>query len=407
MASKRPSLAFLITIAVPAFAASAAWAGPVNPDCISDSTLAKRIDSQPCGRFKSRATRFEEIGGVETEIFVDWMEHKPKGKPKGVAVLLMGGEGEAKIEKAAKGSAVAPGVTSNFLVRSGQLFAEAGYFAVSVDSPEDAMGVYLYTADFATSDAYRVSPKATQDLATVLAKANGSKNLPVFLVGTSRGANLAAAKHPLSVGVALPSPITAASGGSPAYVDAAAAASIGTPVHVLSNIYDDLGTGCLAAQRSAALALNFSGDTILSGTVNRFDDLFSTLISGGVCDALAPHGFYGIENAAVTKITGWMDDVLATLPANTRPSAKRARKSVKLSDGILQVDLSKLAKDKDGDALTFSLPHAVSSRGAPISLTTTVVSYTPVQAGIVDGFVYVVSDAKGGRSHNVVTVKVQ
>jgi predicted RNA-binding protein with TRAM domain len=380
-------------------------AAPTDPVCITDSTLAQRIDSQACGKFKSRIGRFEEIAGVEVAVVLDWMVHKPTSKPKALVVLLMGGAGQADIEKGPKGS-VAAGVTGNFLVRSAQLFAEAGYLAVSVDAPEDLFSNYLYSASNATFDAYRVSAKASQDLATVIAAANGGKNLNVFLAGTSRGANFAVAKHPLAVGVSLSSPISAPGGGSPIYVDAAAAAAVGIPSHVLSNLHDDLGVGCLVAQRSAAAALSFSGDTILLGTQNRFDDLFSTLITGGFCDALSPHGFYGIETSAVAAMTDWMDDVRTALPANTRPRAKKATRTVKFGD-ILQVDLAKLAKDKDGDGLTFSLPHAISSRGAPISLAASVVTYTPVQAGIVDGFVYVVADGKGGRSPNVVTVKVK
>jgi hypothetical protein len=69
------------------------------------------------------------------------------------------------------------------------------------------------------------------------------------------------------------------------------------------------------------------------------------------------------------------------------------------------VDLSRLVTDPDRDPLTFSLPYATSTRGAAITLAGSIATYQPSQAGITDGFVYVVSDGKKGTNAAVVRVQ--
>ncbi len=70
------------------------------------------------------------------------------------------------------------------------------------------------------------------------------------------------------------------------------------------------------------------------------------------------------------------------------------------------VNLVTLTGDADRDRLTFFLPYAASSGGAALTLHGSTVHYAPSQAGITDGFVYGVSDGRGGVSAGVVVVDV-
>lgn len=92
-------------------------------------------------------------------------------------------------------------------------------------------------------------------------------------------------------------------------------------------------------------------------------------------------------------------------PFNERPLGRGAVFSTTAGRPI-HVDLSSLAEDADADPLTFSLVHKLSSRGADLTIDGSTVTYTPGEADAVDGFVFGVSDGKGGVSHAVVTVHV-
>ena len=77
-------------------------------------------------------------------------------------------------------------------------------------------------------------------------------------------------------------------------------------------------------------------------------------------------------------------------------------------DTRLPIDLSPLVTDAIGGALTYSLPHTSTSLGGTISISGTDVTYDPPigESNIVDTFVYVVNEAGGGTSHNVIDVTI-
>ena len=97
---------------------------------------------------------------------------------------------------------------------------------------------------------------------------------------------------------------------------------------------------------------------------------------------------------------------LASLPA-TRPVAS-AQSDSTTQDTQKLIDLTDFATNAAGGALTYSLPHASTRLGGSISITGTSVTYTPPGgvSSIVDTFVYVVSEAGGGTSHNVIAVTI-
>jgi Bacterial Ig domain len=78
------------------------------------------------------------------------------------------------------------------------------------------------------------------------------------------------------------------------------------------------------------------------------------------------------------------------------------------ADTAVTIDLAGLALDANGDALTYSLPHPTSNRGGTLSLNGALVEYTPPAgfANRTDGFVFQVSDGKGGKTNGVILVAV-
>lgn len=161
---------------------------------------------------------------------------------KGLVLLFMGGEGDAGIEPAGKGAVQSP-ASANFLVRSAQLFAEAGFVAVIIDSPEGPLGPKLCTSN-ALADSYRRSPELSHDVVKVVSAVRKGRyaHLPIFVVGTSRGAIAAVQLKDLGLGVALPSPAVSAGGALSDFVGRRPAdADIEAATLVLSNVGDCCG----------------------------------------------------------------------------------------------------------------------------------------------------------------------
>lgn len=97
--------------------------------------------------------------------------------PRAVLVLLAGGGGHVDLD--AKGCARK--LTGNSLIRSQALFQQAGFVTVLVDAPSDRTG-----AD--GLGGFRIAPEHAADLGRVIADLRTRFDLPVWLVGTSRGA---------------------------------------------------------------------------------------------------------------------------------------------------------------------------------------------------------------------------
>ena len=319
-------------------------------------------------------------------------------------VLFAGGIGETDIT----GDPVTGQVftsNNNFLVRSAQLFAERGYQAVTIDRPSVAPTL------IPEYDQYRISARHAQDIVTVIARANQA-NLDVFLAGTSRGTLSVVPQWMLGIGSMLSSPVT--SGPLAAFYIGAPGipnlqpSFVRVPVHVMAHAMD----ACPVTAPAGASALH--QQFLAVGISSEFDQLsggfdLSATPGVGPCGARAYHGFLGIENAAVSEITARMDVILqqlaARFPGNRRPVARFAHLSTNVRAPAV-VNLMRLTDDPDRDRLAFFLPYSTSSRGATIEMRGPVAMYRPNQAGITDGFVYVVSDGRGGMNAGVVVVEV-
>jgi hypothetical protein len=114
-----------------------------------------------------------------------------------------------------------------------------------------------------------------------------------------------------------------------------------------------------------------------------------------------------IEPAAVGRITTWLDGRVAALAGNRHPDAAFA--TVGTAAGMQkQINLATLTRDLDGDPLSYALSQTTTSRGGSVSLTGSMVTYTPPvgASNVTDYFVYVVTDGKGGVGAAVIAVQI-
>jgi len=203
--------------------------------------------------------------------------------PRIAAVLFNGGGGRVGLAQRI------PKPGANFLVRTRALFNAQGIATAVIDVPS-----HLNEMD----DTYRMSRRHADDVGAVvkdLRKRFGE--VPVFLVGTSRGTVSAAyagsALGSAVAGVVLTSSLfnaTRAGAGLSGF-DYASVKSRLLFVHHA----DD---ACLATPYSMAerAARNYPLVTVRGGDTPR----------SGPCDPFSPHGFLGVEESTVRAITGWM-----------------------------------------------------------------------------------------------------
>jgi hypothetical protein len=269
---------------------------------------------------------------------------------------------------------------------------------LTIDRPSD-FGDYIGVSNSGYAyDDYRTSMEHAVDLSQLINVVN-TTNLPVIIAGTSRGSISAVAQHELGSLVAISAPLTSGSNGFPIGSANVLPANVPEPVHVSWHVLD----GCNSTKPANAESL-----------VSDFPDAVGVSISGGfasasstrTCNADHYHGFPGIESCAVKQATDWMAVELAAL-SNTRPLTTAQTTSTTMGNS-LPIDLDTFATAVVAGALTHSLPHAVTSLGGSISITGTIVTYTPPGgvSGIDDTFVYVVNEAGGGTSHNVIAVTI-
>jgi len=395
----------------------------------SDPSPLTFINPVACGTYGEVTTRTSDPG---QPIVIRFMKHVPAGTPKAVAVLFAGGNLNTGIQgNAATGVLTAAG--ANFLVRSAQIFADDGILAIALNRPLilTAPGPPpVFDPEYpgesgAAADRYRISPKHAFDIVRTLAVA-APATLPLFLVGTSRGTLSAAANHALGNGILLSSPVTsgtlvnacpAPGAPCPPYwighpsVPELAPGGVARPAHVMAHKQD----GCPVTVPSDAEALHITLKA--AGVDTRFDQ-----VNGGfdlvgidplvdVCDAKTHHGYLGMENKAVREITKRIDELLGELRRRFRNNQRPVAGTSTIIGAPFTVSLPSLVTNPDGDPLTFALPNPQSYRGQDLALSATgTVTYTPPAAppvGFTDGFVYVVSDGKGGISAGYVTVSLR
>jgi acetyl esterase/lipase len=214
-------------------------------------------------------------------------------QPKGAVILFAGGNGGLQIgEDGNFGS-----LRGNFLVRSRQLFADQGYTVAVIDAPSDRQSSpYL--------SGFRQTPQHAADVKAAIAWLRQHAQQPIWLVGTSRGTQSAAyvaielgAGGGGPDGIVLTSTILNDRQGRP--VPDMPLEKLTMPVLVVHHEQD----GCRLCSyneipRLMSKLTSASRKDLLTftGGVNR----------GDPCEAMAHHGFNGLEPDVVAKIAAWI-----------------------------------------------------------------------------------------------------
>jgi pimeloyl-ACP methyl ester carboxylesterase len=215
-------------------------------------------------------------------------------EPFAVVVLLPGGGGSIGLGPNAR-----PERGGNFLVRTRRQFVDRGLAAVVVDVPSDR-------ADL--NGSFRESPEHAQDLGAIVRWARGRFGKPVWLVGTSRGTQSAAAAALQLKDAALPDGLVLTStilsrGGARSPVTALpvtemALEQLRMPVLVVHHAQDPCGV-CEPARLPQLMARLPPGRSELL----TFSGGAST---GAPCEPFSHHGYNGIEDRVVADIAAWI-----------------------------------------------------------------------------------------------------
>ena len=211
---------------------------------------------------------------------------------KAAAILFAGGDGGLRInERGALGWG-----KGNFLVRTAPLFVENGIAVAILDAPSDHQS-YPYLTGFRESAAHAADVKA------VIAWLRDNTKLPVWLIGTSRGTQSVAAVATQLTGADAPRGIVLTStilnyfGSRP--VPNMPVNTLTIPVLVVHHEQDSCRVtpyrdvpklmDKLAPVRDKELITFRGGES-----------------SGDPCEAMAYHGYSGLERDVVARIASWI-----------------------------------------------------------------------------------------------------
>ena len=212
--------------------------------------------------------------------------------PKAAAILFAGGHGGLQIRP--NGSMLWG--EGNFLVRARQMFADKGIFTVVIDAPSDHLSLpYL--------SGFRMKPEHAADVRAIIAWIREQANVPVWLIGTSRGTQSAAyAALQLQQdggpdGLVLTSTVLTDKKTRP--VTAMPIGKLQIPVLVVHHEQD----GCEHCAFSEIPALM---EKLQHTPKSQLISVTGGKSEGDPCDAFAYHGYNGIEQNVVTQIADWM-----------------------------------------------------------------------------------------------------
>lgn len=215
-------------------------------------------------------------------------------KPVASAILFAGGGGRVPLGRMARGEMID---TGNFLVRIRNRLAERGIAIAVVDAPSDQHtqeGMIRY---------FRAGPEHAIDIGAVVAHLQRIVGKPVWLVGTSRGTESAAAVGIVMGnrigGVVLTSSISMPTPNGPSMFELPLE-RIRVPTLVMAHKAD----GCRVTPPYLA-------EKIVERLVGAPRRLL-VMLDGGLsarsnsCEAMSAHGFYGIEPEAADAIANFI-----------------------------------------------------------------------------------------------------
>jgi len=207
--------------------------------------------------------------------------------PRAAVLMLPGGNG--MVEIGPDGGIGRLG--ANFLLRTSPTWQAQG-FAVAVVTPPNGMSLL----------GYRHTPAYAAQLGEVVDFIHTRTSAPVWLVGTSQGAIAAvsggARLGGKIAGIVVSSSVTGRSNSGETLFDSDPG-SVTVPALVVANT----GDTCQASPPGEAprIAAAFARSP-------RKDIIYvqSTASQGPACEAMSPHGYFGIEAETVSRITAWI-----------------------------------------------------------------------------------------------------
>lgn len=211
------------------------------------------------------------------------------GQPAAAAILFPGSWGHIRLRR--ENGAIKLG-EGNFLVRSRQMFVDAGVTTAVLDTPSDQpQGM---------QDWFRLGDKHAADIAKVVDELKRRfPGVPVFLVGTSRGsvsaAAVARALGDSVSGVVLTSSMTTAARSGPG-LSGFDYATIKTPVLLMHHTEDSCAYTPYRDARRIAQAQHYPLISVSGGKPATSDP----------CEAFSAHGFLGKEPETVEAMVNWM-----------------------------------------------------------------------------------------------------
>lgn len=178
----------------------------------------------------------------------------------------------------------------NFLARAADRFVAGGISVAIPGAPSDHAG--------GMSDEFRASSEHAADIAAVIVLLRQRSPAPVWLIGTSRGTISAAAVAarlgpPRVAGLVLTSTVWSR------LRDVTSLADVGVPTLVVHNRDDGCGESPFGAASEGMAALQHA-------PVKEFIAVSGGSSRSAPCQALSPHGYYGIEDQVVPPIIAWI-----------------------------------------------------------------------------------------------------
>jgi hypothetical protein len=209
-------------------------------------------------------------------------------KPKAVIVMLPGGAGDIGLTRSGYIRH-----DKNFVVRSRELWTARRYAVLIPD-----------TIDRDNLRGQRSSPEYAHLVDGLINFAHDNVAAPVFLLGTSQGSitamNGASHAAPGALAGLILTESVSVMGGSHETVFDAAPQDVRAPALVVANRDDrcDVAPPDMAPKIAAAMtgASNVKVMTVSGGIRKSSKD----------CGSLTPHGYYGIEDEVVSRISDWM-----------------------------------------------------------------------------------------------------
>jgi hypothetical protein len=226
----------------------------------------------------SKLVRIASRDGIQ-QGFIHMM---PADPPVASVILYAGGSGDLRLS----GSATMEWGAANFLVRSRRKFVNHGFQVAVIDTPENRSGHIPLD---------RSSAEHLADSRAVAAFLRSQADVPVWVVGTSRG-SVSVANMAVNGGDAFAGAVFTSSVLQTLHFDLP---GVTIPALVLHNTND----GCVASLPHVARLLY---DRLENASRRELVWLTSRARKSAECNAKSPHGYLGIEGKAVDAIAAFI-----------------------------------------------------------------------------------------------------